>query len=190
MLYFVKSAHASFRSISSYLPFKYVAAVLPQNPSLSIAADRQGGVILPFFDGADDDVVAVILIDLHGHAVADFMAEHGLANRGFLADEALEGILPERRDQLDGLLLIVLLDVDRHLVKQADLVRVRADVDDLRRFDHALEIADAAVVAVFLAFGRFIFEILAQIAEFPRGFYVLDHPYKNKQGSPDSHIPL
>jgi len=102
------------------------------------------------------------------------MAEHGLANRGFLADEALEGILPERRDQLDGLLLIVLLDVDRHLVKQADLVRVRADVDDLRRFDHALEIVDAAVVAVFLAFGRFIFEILAQIAEFPRGFYVLD----------------
>ena len=105
--------------------------------------------------------------------VALFVAHDGLADGRFLADEALERVLAERGDKLDGLLLVVLLDVDRHLVEQADLVRARAGVDDLRGLDHALEIADAAVVAVLFALGRLVLKILAEIAEFPRGLHVL-----------------
>ena len=46
--------------------------------------------------------------------------------------------------------------------------------DDLRRVDHALQVADAAVVAVFLALGGLVFKVFAQVAESARRLDLLD----------------
>ena len=75
---------------------------------------------------------------MDGHAVPLFVAHDGLADGRFLADEALERVLAERGDKFNGLLLVILFDVDRHLVEQTDLVRVRAGVNDLCGLNHAL----------------------------------------------------
>ena len=40
--------------------------------------------------------------------------------------------------------------------------------------DHPLQIADAAVVAVFLLLGALVLEVLAEIAEGPGGLHVLN----------------
>ena len=47
-------------------------------------------------------------------------------------------------------------------------------LDDLRRGDHALQVADAALVAVFLLLGDLVLVILAQIAERARRLHILD----------------
>ena len=46
-------------------------------------------------------------------------------------------------------------------------------VDDLRGLDHALKIADAAVVAVLFPLGCLVFKVFAEIAELARGLHVL-----------------
>ena len=101
------------------------------------------------------------------------MAHDGLADRGFLADEALEGVLPERRDKFDGLLLVVLLNIDDDLVEKPDLVRPRIRINHLRGLDHALQVPDAAVVAALFLLGRLIFKVFAQIAELARRLHIL-----------------
>ena len=47
-------------------------------------------------------------------------------------------------------------------------------LDDLRRGDHALQVADAALVAVFLLLGDLVLVILAQIAERARRLHIFD----------------
>ena len=140
----------------------------------SVCADGQGIVVLPLFNGADDDVVADVLIDLYVHGLASTMPHHGLAHGGFLADEPLEHVLPQRRHEADGLLLIVVRNINDHRVEQPHRVAGRAVGDDLRRVDHALQVADAAVVAVFLAFGGLVFKVFAQVAEGARRLDLLD----------------
>ena len=77
------------------------------------------------------------------------MAQQGLSHRGLLADEALERVLPQRRHEADRLLLVVVRDIDDDLVEQTHHVTGRVVGDDLRRVHHPLQVADAAVVAVF-----------------------------------------
>ncbi len=113
-------------------------------------------------------------IDLHVHGLARAVAHDGLADGGLLADEALERVLPQRRHEADRLLLIVVRDIDDHLVEQAHHIAGRVVGDDLRRVHHPLQIADAAVVAVFLALGGLVLEVLAQVAEAARHLDFLD----------------
>ena len=47
-------------------------------------------------------------------------------------------------------------------------------VDDHRGFDHVLEVADAAVVAVLLPLGRLVLKVFAEVAEGPGHLYLLN----------------
>ena len=47
-------------------------------------------------------------------------------------------------------------------------------LDDPGGFDHPLEIADTAVVAVFLLLGALVLEVFAEVAEGPGGLHVLN----------------
>ena len=47
-------------------------------------------------------------------------------------------------------------------------------LNDVGGFNHALEVADAAVVPVLLLLGAFILKILAEVAEGPGCLHVLD----------------
>ena len=79
----------------------------------------------------------------------------------------------DRRDQLDLLLFVVLLDIDRHLIEKADLVGIGADVDHSRRFDHPLQETNPAFIFVLEFLCSIIFEILRKVALGPRFFYIL-----------------
>ena len=102
------------------------------------------------------------------------MAHEGPSHRGLLADEALQGILPQGGDDADGHLLFHHLIVNSHRVKQAHGVRRLLHLNDLGGADHPLQIADAAVVPVFGLLGAFIFVVLAEIPEGPGGLHFLD----------------
>ena len=91
-------------------------AKVPLLPT-SVTADRQRIVVCALLNAFDLDIIAVLLVHLHQHALARLVAHDSFADRRLLADETLEGVLPERRNKLDGLLLVVLLNIDDNLVK-------------------------------------------------------------------------
>ena len=102
------------------------------------------------------------------------MAHPGLAHRGFLTDEALQGVLPQRGDDLDGHFLLHHLIEDGDLVEQAHGVIFSLDLDDLGGADHPLQIADAALIAVLGLLRTLIFKILAEVAKGTGGLHLLD----------------
>ena len=82
---------------------------------------RRRAVVLAFGDGADDRIIAVIVVYENGEAVADLFAEHGLAERRLTADKALKRVCADSRHDLNYLRFVVLRDVYLDLVVQADL---------------------------------------------------------------------
>ena len=81
-------------------------------------ADRDILVVLAVLYCADFGVVAVGIIDLNVHRVADFFAEQGFSDGALLADKAVQGVLAKRGDETELLLLPVLLDPDRDLIEE------------------------------------------------------------------------
>lgn len=65
------------------------------------AADGNGAIVLPLLDAVDADVIALAAAHVHMDAVAHLRAHDGAAHRRFLADKALQGVLPQGGDQLD-----------------------------------------------------------------------------------------
>ena len=60
------------------------------------------------------------------------------------------------------------------LVEQPRRIRSGVHRDHFGGADHPLEVANAAVVAVFLLLGAFVFEIFTEVAEGTGGLYVRD----------------
>ena len=114
----------------------------------SILQYRCRAVILAFGNGADDCVVAVIVVYENGKAIADFFAEHGLAERRLAADESLQRVCSDSRHDLNYLRFVVLGNIYLNLVIQSDLVVGGGGIDDVRRLYQVLKIADAAAVAM------------------------------------------
>ena len=56
--------------------------------SKSVARQRGGIVVVHFFNGADNYIVAVIFVHRNRGGIADTLAEDGLAERRFLAHKA------------------------------------------------------------------------------------------------------
>ena len=110
-------------------------------------------------------MVAVRVADADGHGVADLTAEDRLADGRLLAHEALEGVAAHGGHDLKDLFLPQLDHTDRHPVVQPDLVGGGMILDHAGRGDHALEVADAAFVAVLLLLGRLVLVVFAQVAE-------------------------
>ena len=73
-----------------------------------------------------------------------------------------------------GLLGAVVLHQEGDLVEEGDPLPLGGPVDDHRGFDHVLEVADAAVVAVLLPLGRLVFKVFAEIALSAGFFYSLE----------------
>ena len=105
--------------------------------------------------------------------IAHALAHEGLAHRGFLADEALERILAQGGDELDGLFVTVLI-LERYLVKESHAVGFVVALDDHGGLDHVLQVANAAVVAVFLALCGLVLEVLAQVPEGTGDLHLFD----------------
>ena len=118
--------------------------------------------------------VAPAAAHVHLDPVAAAPAQHSLPHRGLLADEALQGVLPQGGHQLDFPGLAGVLHEDFHGVVQARRVGPGMVLNDPGSFDHPLEIADTAVVAVFFLLGALVLEVFAEIAEGPGGLHVLD----------------
>jgi len=116
-------------------------------------------------DGPDHCVVTVAVIDLNVEALAHPPAQQGLAQGGLLADQAVECVLPHGGDDLIGLLVALVLQIDRHPVVEPHGVGIRPVGDDHRGADHVLQKADPAFVAVLLLLGGLVLKVLAQIAE-------------------------
>ena len=60
------------------------------------------------------------------------------------------------------------------MVKKADGALFFVHFDDLRRRDHALQVTDAALVAVFLLLGDLVLVVFAQVAERARRLHIFD----------------
>ena len=131
-------------------------------------------IVLPLLDAVDADVIALAAAHVHMDAVAHLRAHDGAAHRRFLADKALQGVLPQGGDQLDLPAPAQVLHKNLHRVVQPRRVGGGAVLNDVGGPDHPLEIADAGVVAVFVLLGAFVLEILAEVAEGPRRLHVLD----------------
>ena len=134
----------------------------------------RGAVVLGLGDGADLRHIAVALAYLDGEAVAHFLAQHLFAEGGLLADQPLSGVAADGGDHLDDLRVALLRHIDLHLVKQPHLVCFGAVVNDLCRFDHPLQIADAAAIFVLGLLCGLVLKILAEIAEGPGALDLLD----------------
>ena len=132
-----------------------------------IAVQGDGAVVRPFLDGLDHRVIPVTLVDLDVDPVPHPFPQQGLAHGGLLADEAVQRVLTHGGDDLVGLGLAVLLQIDRHPVVEAHRPLRGAVPDNPRGFDHVLQEADAALVAVFLLLGGLVLKILAEIAKPP-----------------------
>ena len=60
------------------------------------------------------------------------------------------------------------------MVKKADGALFFVHFDDLRRRNHALQVTDAALVAVFLLLGDLVLVVFAQVAERARRLHIFD----------------
>ena len=102
------------------------------------------------------------------------MADHRRAERGLLADEPFESVLPERCYEPDGHLLVVILEIQHDAVKETDLVGAGLCVDHNGGGEHLLEIADAAHILALLGLGSLILKIFTQIAERAGNLHILE----------------
>ena len=89
---------------------------------ISISAYFKTCVVLTFFDGPDLGVIPVIVVHADVYALAGLVADHRRTERGLLADEPFESVLPERCYEPDGHLLVVILEIQHDAVKETDLV--------------------------------------------------------------------
>ena len=124
-------------------------------------------VVLPFFHGEDFHSIPRPLGRLHLHLVPSLTAQQGFPHRGLLADQALQGILPEGGDNPQGHFPVEKFVEYGHFVKKAHGIPGVCRPNALGGADHPFQVADTAVIAILSLLRAFIFKILTEIAKSP-----------------------
>ena len=137
---------------------------------------------MPLFDGSDNNVIAVIIVDLNANSISDLFAQQRLAERGFLREISLENVLAKSGNYLSLLLFLVLLNIVSNGVKKTYRIGVLLDLHHLSGSDHILQVTNAALVRILFSFCLFIFGIFAEVAVFSGSLHLC-----KKLGAKNSH---
>ena len=99
---------------------------------------------------------------MNGDGITNMAVKQRPPDRRFNADNVMKGICTDGGYQSVDLLLVILRDVDGHFLIDTNLI-LRCILDNLRRAEHPLQIADPAVVMSVFSFCGIIFEILRTV---------------------------
>ena len=129
-----------------------------------ITTNRNILVIVTLFNGSDNNVIAVIIVDLNAHAVADLFTKQRLTERRFLGEISLENILTKGGDYLSLLLFLVLLNIVGNCIEKTHGISILFDPNYLGSSDHILEIPNAALIGVLFPLRLFVFGVFAEVS--------------------------
>ena len=120
--------------------------------------------IVGVLDFSDRHIIAVCLICLHQHAIADFMAQNRPTERGLSADHIVNRTSTDTCHELVDLFLVIILHEKRHCVVQSNLILAGGIRDHNRILEQILQIADSALILILFSFCRMVLKIFTQIA--------------------------